>query len=350
MTDTMTRTARHSREGRNDEMATLQGCCFRKSIMVIIWQVVNITLAVAITFLLGVTIPAMAQSPRSSHQGKSKPPQATVSDITLGTPPAGAVNLFPLGDFETPDATGQNPKGWQAIDGLVWQWVSEHDSKTAAGDHPSTRAHNHFLRINTDINQSQAYAWWIDHYIHGKLLSEAPKPAPTRPPKYDTIAGLDGGFYWSEFFPIEPGKAYKVYIDARGPRSQVFLRGYVRELPLSFADESPAVQQVFRQARHEPEVDAHGRPIRYRLRYLYTTWFAVGGSKEWRTYTHIKPRHPTSREITRDVRYLRVMIYPFWPPGVYDYDNVRVVEVPSDPSQARPPADKADLDDGKVIR
>lgn len=267
-------------------------------------------------------------------------PKAVVADTTIEQPPVGAVNLLPFGDFDTPDDSGDSPKGWQVVDDLVWQWVRETDEPKRG----------RILRIDTDVKQSQAYAWWIKRYVQNAPLTQVPLKQKTRPPQYDTIGALDGGFYWSAFFPIEKGKAYKVYIDAKGPMSMVFIRGYVKEQPLSFADESPAVQQLFREARHEPLVDANGRPIRYRLRYKYTTWFAVGGSDQWQTYTHIKPRHPTSREITEDVRYLRVMIYPYWPAGVYFYDNVRVVEVAPDARQATPDVKEVEREEGNVIR
>jgi hypothetical protein len=112
------------------------------------------------------------------------------------------------------------------------------------------------------------------------------------------------------------------------------MRGYVDKPPLSFADECPSVQEQFRIARGEPLQDEKGRPIKYRLRYLYTTKFTAGGSDQWKTYTHIKPRNPTGRDITEDVKYIRICIYPYWPPAEYWFDNVRVVEVPPDPDQS----------------
>ena len=87
------------------------------------------------------------------------------------------------------------------------------------------------------------------------------------------------------------------------------------------------------------------------MRYIYSTWFAVGGSDEWKTYTHFKPRHPTSREITKDVRYIRIMIYPYWPCGEYWYDNVKVVEVDADAEQALPSrATDQDFKESKVVK
>ena len=83
---------------------------------------------------------------------------------------------------------------------------------------------------------------------------------------------------------------------------------------------------MFRKARGDPQLDEKGRPVRYRLRYVYRTWFAIGGSSEWQSYTH-KPRRPNDNELTQNVRYIRIQIYAFWPPGEYWFDNVRVIEV-----------------------
>lgn len=229
--------------------------------------------------------------------------------------PDDAVNLLPNGGFDDANAEGDGPAHWQAPDGLVIHWVEE-------------EARGKVIRINTDVDQGQAYRWWVERYIKGVAVDQAPARAETTPPKYDTIAGLDGGFYWSDPIPVKPGGAYRVFVDAKGPKAKVFIRGYVDKPALSFGDEAPAVQQVFRKARGEPEKTADGRPIRYRLRYIYTTWFAVGGSDDWATYTHLQPRHPNNREITEDVRWIRIMLYPYWPPGTCTFDNIRVVEVP----------------------
>jgi hypothetical protein len=257
--------------------------------------------------------------------------------------PDDAVNLLPNGDFEQVNEQGDGPHHWQAIDNLVYHWAED----------PAAPERGRVIRINTDVYQQQAYAWWARRYVQGLPLDQAPARRPTSGNKYDTIAGLDGGFYWSDPIPVKPGGAYRVYVDAKGPKAKVFIRGYVREPQISFGDEAPAVQQVFRRARGEPETDENGRPIRYRLRYTYTTWFAVGGSDEWTTYTHLQPRHPNNREITENVRWIRIMLYPYWPPGTYWFDNVRVVEVEAaEHGNIRPLVgdDEADIEEGKTIR
>ena len=237
-------------------------------------------------------------------------------DITIGQPPADAVNLIRNGGYEEPNDGQTGPRYWQDVDNLVFHWTTD----------PAAPERGKVIRIDTDVNESQAYAWWADHFVRGVPLAKAPTKAPTHPPKYDTIAGLDGGFYASDFIPVKTGAAYKVYIDAKGPVAQVFIFGYADNMPLSFGDEQPATQQVFRKARRDPLLDERGRPLKYRLRYQYRTWFAIGGSNEWQSYTHTMPRRPNSDELTENVRYIRIQIYAFWPPGDYWFDNVRVVE------------------------
>jgi len=285
---------------------------------------------------------AMPPASRAAESGPARrPPAPKVEQVVpAGEAPGAEGNLLPNGGFETPAEDGTHPAHWQAVDHLVFFWTSD----------PDAPERGKVMKIDTDVYQSQAYKWWIDRFVHGKPLGEAPAKQPTSGPKYDTIGGLDGGWYWSDFIEIKKGGAYKVYIDVKGPACLVFVRGYDKKVPISFGDEAPAVQEQFRRARGEALNDANGRPIKYRLRYLYTTKFGAGGSDEWKTYTHRKPRHPNSRDITENVRYLRVCIYPFWPAATYWFDNIRVVEVPSDEKQAKPDAEEADIEEGKVVR
>ncbi|MCC7192622.1 MAG: hypothetical protein IT444_07555 [Phycisphaeraceae bacterium] len=270
-------------------------------------------------------------------QTQPAPPPA----IEAGETPTGD-NLMPNGDFEQAGEGEKkdSPKHWQRIEGLVWHWQAD----------PTAPEHGKAIMIDTDVDQRQAYNWWVQRYLNGAPIDRAPKKTANPVPGYGTIAGLDGGYYWSDLIPIKPGRAYQVYVDAKGPASKVFVRGYEKEVPLFFGDEAPATVEMFRKARGQPELDAKGRPVRYRLRYRYSKWFSVGGSDEWKTYTHEKPIDPTGREITEDVRYIRVMLYPYWPQGQYWYDNIRVYEVDPLPDRGVPEAQKEDFEEMKVVK
>jgi hypothetical protein len=61
---------------------------------------------------------------------------------------------------------------------------------------------------------------------------------------------------------------------------------------------------------------------------------ALGGSDEWKTYSRRKmPFRPTAN--TPSVKYVRVMILPTWPPGVYYIDNVRLTEFEEKQGEAK---------------
>jgi len=275
--------------------------------------------------------------------GPSKKPDAPrlPEEKVVDQPPAeNAENLIRNGGFEKPAEDGTHPAHWQQVDNLVFFWTTD----------PQAPDRGKVIKIDTDVYQKQAYQWWKDRFVHGRPLAEAPEKTPTSGPKFNTIGGLDGGFYWSEFIPVKYGRAYKVYVDAKGPGAKVFIRGYVKKVPLSFADEMASVQEQFRIARGEPLEDEHGRPIKRRMRYIYQTWFPVGGDKEWHTYTHNKPRHPTGREITEDVRFIRIELYPYWPAATYWFDNIRVIEVDPVRDVAKETAEEADFEEGKVVK
>ena len=288
--------------------------------------------------LIGLLLIAMAAPASAAERRAPKPPAA--AERIVASPVNAGTNLIRNGKLDFHDAGAEGPANWQQMDNLVWHWTRD----------PKAPERGKVLLVDTDVNQGQAYEWWTRRYLDHAPLAQAPQKQATVAPKYDTIAGLDGGFFWSDYIPVKPGGAYRVTIDAKGPASKVFIRGYEKKLPLFFADEVPAVQGMFRRHKGEPETDESGRPVRYRLRYRYQTWFAVGGAEQWKTYTHEKPRHPNSREITEDVRWIRITLYPYWPPGRYWYDNIRVVEMEPDGTQAMPDAEEADLEEGKVVR
>ncbi|MFW6059328.1 MAG: hypothetical protein ACODAQ_04055 [Phycisphaeraceae bacterium] len=275
-----------------------------------VWKMITVLVALAVGW------PMAAPLHGQSDGEAPAPPEGEKVVVPAEELPEPSANLIRNGDFEQRAEEGEHPAHWQAIDNLVFFHEASDDPQRG-----------HVMHIDTDVKQAQAYRWWVERFVHGAPLDEAPPKEPTQPPRYGTVAGLEGGFYWSDFIPVEQGAAYRVYVDAKGPTSKVFIRGYEEKVALSFGDEHAAVQEQFRKARGEPSVDEHGRPVRYYARYLYTTWFPVGGPEQWRTYTHREPRHPNNNPITKKVRYIRIMLYPYWPPGEYRYDNVRVVKV-----------------------
>jgi hypothetical protein len=222
----------------------------------------------------------------------------------------GAKNLIPNGDFE---AGTISPTGWQSVDGLSSFWVKDGDP-----------AHGKVIKFDTDVLQSQGYDWWVK-IADGASPNDAPRKFPTVEPKYDTLAGLDGVWFWSDFIPVEKGKAYWLTVDVKGPAILAWLVGYADKGDSSFGADAAAFQEVLKSKRSGRGPDTSRKRGVFVHKYVWKGQLAAGGSPAWKTYSRRnKPFRPTS--VTPTVRYVRVMLYPFWPPGEYSVDNVRLVE------------------------
>lgn len=221
-------------------------------------------------------------------------------------------NLVPNGDFEKGTVT---PDGWQTIDGLSVFWVTDSDPK-----------HGKVLKFDTTILQTQAYEWWAK-IESGASPKDAPKKIPYVGEGYDTLAGLDGVWFFSDFIPIEKGKAYWLTMDAKGAGFLAWLVGYKEKESTAFGADAAAFQGFLLEKAGKFK-NERGREA-FIHKYDWKGQLSVGGSDKWETYSRReKPFRPTA--VFPDIRYVRVMIYPLWPPGDYYVDNVKLVEVEDD--------------------
>ena len=64
-------------------------------------------------------------------------------------------------------------------------------------------------------------------------------------------------------------------------------------------------------------------------KYVWRGQLKAGAGNEWRTFARREqPFRPTiSGGRPNGVKYVRVLLYPFWPPGEYYVDNVKLVEL-----------------------
>jgi len=226
-------------------------------------------------------------------------------------------SLLPNGDFEKGETT---PDGWQTIDGLTSFWEQDKDA-----------ARGKVIRFDTDVLQSQAYAWWAE-IVEGASPKDAPAKVPSQDPnKYDTLAAFDGAWFFSDFIPIEPGKAYWLSIDAKGGEMMCWLLGYKEKCPPSFGGDEPAFLGYLRKQAGYDSQQREFEKIPFKR--SWKGQLKIGGSDTWQTYSRRdKPLHPTKN--TPSVRYVRVLVLPFWPPGEYFIDNVRLHEY-RDPGEGR---------------
>ena len=169
----------------------------------------------------------------------------------------------------------------------------------------------------------------VEDRPRGAKAKDAPKKMPTVEPKYDTIAGNDGVWFWSDPIPIEKGKAYWLTLDVKGP-PHARLAGR-----LPGESRTPRSGPTPRRSRSSERNRERASPSREaaRLRAVRSHKYVWNGPADSRAAptsgTPIsrrgKPFRPTAARPS--VKYVRVLIYPFWPPGEYYVDNVRLYEV-----------------------
>lgn len=200
-------------------------------------------------------------------------------------------NLVVNGDFE---AAGEQPRGWEKVNNLTLFLE------------PGDKEHGRVLRIDSDVYEAEAKGW-AERLKAGAPLAEAPKKTPTRGPKYDTVAGNYGVHNYSDAIAVTPGKTYRLEINYRGKTDdfffpKLFFRGWAE-----VAGEDRIVTDGYLSLR---SMEQTGR------------W-----KRNQRLFTVPRPEELGGRT----VKYVRLMIYAYWPPGQYWFDNVGLYEVVAGP-------------------
>jgi len=210
-------------------------------------------------------------------------------------------NLVPNGDFEK--GSGDRPADWQRPDGLTTFWVKSTDRK---GRH---------IQIDTDVLASQFREREDEMRRASEQKKEPgppPKRKPTREPKFDTVAGLDGVHYASAEIPFQPEKFYKLLVDVKvdgRARAKVWVKAYAA---------------VPRRAAASGDVE--------RKRVVWKKGLdCEGASSRWRTYATVF-QVKTSPPIVAET--LKVMLYPYWPPATFHFDDVRLFEITEEEARA----------------
>ena len=184
---------------------------------------------------------------------------------------ATADSLLPNGGFEQADpANRAKPAFWDPVDGLGVQWV-------AAGEH------GHAIRFDTAISELKMVEQWkrtsLDKYVF-------PKPATS------AIAETYGLSYYSDAIPVKKGQPYRITYDYKGASggAKMWVRGW-------------GLFQGEKRRRWETTVECR-----------------VKNPGQWTTIT--QEFFPT--KVRPDVTEIRVMLYAFYPAGVYWFDNVKI--------------------------
>jgi hypothetical protein len=190
-------------------------------------------------------------------------------------------NLVANGDFEK---GAPSPDNWERPDGLCSFLDSD-------------KEHGRFIRFDTDVYLSE-WQDWRKRFDAGEPPPAAPPKTPTSGDKYDTVGGTYGVHLYSDSIAVKPGATYSIEFDAKGLIAgdfffgKVFVKGFGKE------GASMELYNMYKAVR----VDAPSR---------------------WQHFSRIFS--PTER--TPGVVTMKVMLFAYWPPGEYSFDNVAIYEV-----------------------
>ncbi len=171
--------------------------------------------------------------------------------------------------------------------------------------------------------QSQAYEWW-EQILQGASPRKAPVKIPFKGEGYDTIAGWDGVWFYSDFIPIEKGKSYWLSLDVKGPEIMAWLLGYVEKTNATYGAEAGGFQSYLgdKNGTRDPK-----RGFKKFIQgYDWKGQLKAGGTGQWATYSRREqPFRPTA--VNPSIRFVRILLLPYWPPATYYIDNVTLREV-----------------------
>jgi hypothetical protein len=182
-------------------------------------------------------------------------------------------SLLPNGTLEQADAAdGTKPAGWGKPDGLGVQWVDSGDP-----------AHGRAIRMDTRVSEKAMVAQWKKTGLTNEW--NIPKPAG------NAIAETYGLSLYSDAIPVERAQPYRITFAFKGPSggAKVWVRGW--------------------------------GVIQGKERRRWETWVPCASSGEgWTTCSQVFFPGKFRPEVVK----MRVMLYAFYPPGIYWFDDLRI--------------------------
>ena len=233
-------------------------------------------------------------------------------------------------------------KGWDMLDGV------------STFIEPGPAGRGKVLRVQTDLARDPWLAW--RRKLRLGLVADASNPPQIRrDTSYGCVGALEGVHYRSEWIRATPGQRYWLTADMKGKSvdiffPKVFVKGYNdwSDVPDGLTEKSMVELKITKEAfaefsparqREVVAADAAKHPDRYR-RECYR-WYLACRNEE-NVWKHYVDPFPPRGGLPEKVKWLRIEIYSYWPPGKFLWDNVWLYK---DPRQAAPlPAERARTD------
>lgn len=207
--------------------------------------------------------------------------------IQVSIESAAKPNLVKNSGFEEGD---KYPKYWDRQDDLTSFWEKDEERGGKC------------IRCYTRIDNDEYHARVAE-------MKQANPPPPKKPREikgegYETVGGIDGVSYYCEWIDVKPAMTYTLTADVRseGGKPMIFVKGY-SEMPVEIDDKGQTKTVLMK-------------------RVTYKIYLDCAGSKKWKSNT-IDFCPTLDRE---DVKWMRVMLYAYWPPQNYWFDNIAITE------------------------
>ena len=193
-------------------------------------------------------------------------------------------NLVLNGTFEHADAAdAKRPQGWARPDGMGVCWLPA-----------PFGAYGKAISMDTAVSEKRMMEHWAEVGITDWNIPKASN---------DPVAATYGLSYYSQAFPIEAGKAYRVSVSFHGAGAKIWVRGY--------------------------GLLTHGDVTETRR--LYEAVAELTPSENgWAVTTH--DFNPTKH--TPKVTEMKVMLFGYWPPGVKWFRDVEVRALSADAAES----------------
>ena len=191
--------------------------------------------------------------------------------LAAGDDKPGAKPMVANGGFEEVGADG-GPLSWDKPDGLGVRIVRSADE-----------GHGNVIQMDTRISEKAMVEQWKKV---GITQWDIPKPAN------NAVADTYGLSFYSAPIPVEAGRSYEISFDFKGPSggAKAWVRGY-------------------------GALDGEKRKI-----YETIVNCRTDDATKWKSFK--QEFSPTKRRPA--VTEMRVMLYAYYPPGVYLFDNVKI--------------------------
>jgi hypothetical protein len=183
--------------------------------------------------------------------------------------------LVKNGGFEKVDSDdATKPLGWEKPDGLGVQWINE-------------KGRGKVICMDTSVTENA-----LEAQRKKRGITDWRNPKPSNSP----VAAFYGLSFYSILFKVIPGQAYRISFDFKAFKAsgggKLWVRGYGM--------------------------------FGGRMRRRYETYIPCRTkNSEWK---HISQCfHPTAN--TKGVTEMKIMLFAYWPPGKYYFDNIKIVPV-----------------------